>query len=161
MAFDVERFNAVTIGFGFDRIGRTGHVPDAFAPGVLRIQWFGAVAPRWAGPNAFVTGIIQRNEEWVLVDTRSSAVGESRAKPSWTVATSRRSSKCLPQQVGISYQQRNRSGRIRKPGKSAAVTSSPTEPGVTTNWTRVLAAPGEAITNPRRIALVGAVDMVA
>jgi acyl dehydratase len=67
MAFDIGRFNAVTIGTGFDRIGRTGHVPDAFAPGVLRIQWFGAMLTRWAGPNAFVTRIVQRNEEWVLI----------------------------------------------------------------------------------------------
>jgi acyl-CoA synthetase (NDP forming) len=37
------------------------------------------------------------------------------------------------------------------------VTSSPTEPGVTTNWTPRLSRAGwEAITNPRRIALVGA-----
>ena len=67
MAFHIGRFNAVTIGTGFDRIGRTGHVPDAFAPGVLRIPWFGAMLSRWAGPNAFVTKISQRNEEWVLV----------------------------------------------------------------------------------------------
>jgi acyl dehydratase len=67
MASDIGRFNAVTLGTGFDRIGRTGHVPDAFAPGVLRIQWFGAMLVRWAGPNAFVTKISQRNEEWVLV----------------------------------------------------------------------------------------------
>jgi hypothetical protein len=67
MAFDIGRFNAVTIGTGFDRIGRTGHVPDAFAPGVLRIQWFGAMLTRWAGPNAFVTRIVQRNEDWVLI----------------------------------------------------------------------------------------------
>jgi hypothetical protein len=67
MAFDIGRFNAVTIGTGFDRIGRDGHVPDAFAPGVLRIQWFGAMLTRWAGPNAFITGIAQRNEEWVLI----------------------------------------------------------------------------------------------
>ena len=67
MAFDIGRFNAATIGTGFDRIGRTGHVPDAFAPGVLRIQWFGAMLTRWAGPNAFVTRISQRNEDWVLV----------------------------------------------------------------------------------------------
>jgi acyl dehydratase len=67
MAFDIGRFNAVTIGTGFDRIGRTDHVPDAFAPGVLRIQWFGAMLTRWAGPNAFVTKIAQRNEDWVLV----------------------------------------------------------------------------------------------
>jgi acyl dehydratase len=67
MAFDIGRFNAVTLGTGFDRIGRTEHVPDAFAPGVLRIQWFGAMLTRWAGPNAFVTRISQRNEDWVLV----------------------------------------------------------------------------------------------
>jgi acetate---CoA ligase (ADP-forming) len=37
------------------------------------------------------------------------------------------------------------------------VTSSPAEPGVTTNWTPRLSRAGwEAITNPRRIALVGA-----
>lgn len=67
MAFDMGRFNAVTLGTGFDRIGRTQHIPDAFAPGVLRIQWFGAMLTRWAGPNAFVTKIAQRNEDWVLV----------------------------------------------------------------------------------------------
>ena len=67
MAFDIGRFNAVTIGTGYDRIGRTGHVPDGFAPGVLRIQWFGALLTRWAGPDAFVTKISQRNEEWVLI----------------------------------------------------------------------------------------------
>jgi acyl dehydratase len=67
MAFHIGRFNAVTLGTGFDRIGRTDHVPDAFAPGVLRIPWFGAMLTRWAGPNAFVTKISQRNEEWVLV----------------------------------------------------------------------------------------------
>jgi acyl dehydratase len=67
MAFDIGCFNAVTIGTGFDRIGRSEHVPDAFAPGVLRILWFGAMLSRWAGPNAFVTKIAQRNEDWVLV----------------------------------------------------------------------------------------------
>ena len=67
MAFDIGRFNAATLGTGFDRIGRTEHVPDTFAPGVLRIQWFGAMLTRWAGPNAFVTRISQRNEDWVLV----------------------------------------------------------------------------------------------
>ena len=37
------------------------------------------------------------------------------------------------------------------------MTSSPAEPGVTTNWTPRLSRAGwEAITNPRRIALVGA-----
>jgi acyl dehydratase len=84
MAFDIGRFNAVTIGTGFDQIGRTDHLPDAFAPGVLRIQWFGAMLTRWAGPNAFVTKIAQRNEDWVLVGfkvicsgrvTRKSVVG--------------------------------------------------------------------------------------
>jgi acyl dehydratase len=67
MAFDIGRFDAVTLGTGFDEIGRTEHVPDAYAPGVMRIQWFGAMLTRWAGPNAFVTKISQRNEEWVLV----------------------------------------------------------------------------------------------
>ena len=67
MAFDIGRFNAATIGTGYDRIGRTGHIPDAFAPGVLRIQWFGAMLSRWGGPNSWVTKISQRNEEWVLV----------------------------------------------------------------------------------------------
>ncbi|HWK68082.1 MAG TPA: MaoC family dehydratase N-terminal domain-containing protein [Rhizobiaceae bacterium] len=67
MAFDIGRFNATTIGTGYDRIGRTGHIPDAFAPGVLRIQWFGAMLTRWGGPNSWVTRISQRNEEWVLV----------------------------------------------------------------------------------------------
>ncbi len=67
MAFDIGRFNAVTIGTGYDRIGRTGHIPDAFAPGVLRVQWFGAMLTRWGGPNSWVTRISQRNEEWVLV----------------------------------------------------------------------------------------------
>lgn len=67
MAFDIGRFNAVTIGTGYDRIGRTGHVPDAFAPGVMRIQWFGAMLSQWGGPNSWVTKISQRNEEWVLV----------------------------------------------------------------------------------------------
>jgi acyl dehydratase len=67
MASHIGRFDAVTLGTGFDEIGRTEHVPDAYAPGVLRIQWFGAMLSRWAGPNAFVTKIAQRNEEWVLV----------------------------------------------------------------------------------------------
>jgi acyl dehydratase len=67
MASHIGRFDAVTLGTGFDEIGRTEHVPDAYAPGVLRIQWFGAMLTRWAGPNAFVTKIAQRNEEWVLV----------------------------------------------------------------------------------------------
>jgi acyl dehydratase len=67
MAFDIGRFNATTIGTGYDRIGRMGHIPDAFAPGVMRIQWFGAMLSRWGGPNSFVTRISQRNEEWVLV----------------------------------------------------------------------------------------------
>lgn len=67
MASHIGRFDAVTLGTGFDEIGRTEHVPDAYAPGVLRIQWFGAMLTRWAGPNAWVTKIAQRNEEWVLV----------------------------------------------------------------------------------------------
>jgi acyl dehydratase len=67
MASHIGRFDAVTLGTGFDEIGRTEHVPDAYAPGVMRIQWFGAMLTRWAGPNAFVTRIAQRNEEWVLV----------------------------------------------------------------------------------------------
>jgi acyl dehydratase len=64
---DIALFNAATAGCGYDRIGRTGHIPDAFAPGVLRIQWFGSLVLRWAGPDAFVTHINQRNEDWVLV----------------------------------------------------------------------------------------------
>lgn len=64
---DMARFNATTAGTGYDRIGRMGHIPDAFAPGVLRIQWFASLVLRWAGPDAFVTLISQRNEEWVLV----------------------------------------------------------------------------------------------
>lgn len=67
MASHIGRFDAVTLGTGFDEIGRTEHVPDAYAPGVMRILWFGAMLTRWAGPNAFVTKIAQRNEEWVLV----------------------------------------------------------------------------------------------
>lgn len=67
MAFDIGRFNAVTIGTGYDRIGRTGHVPDGFAPGVLRIQWFGAMLSKWGGPNSWVTRISQRNVDWVLI----------------------------------------------------------------------------------------------
>lgn len=67
MAFDIGRFNATTIGTGYDRIGRIGHIPDGFAPGVLRIQWFGAMLSRWGGPGSWVTRISQRNEEWVLV----------------------------------------------------------------------------------------------
>jgi acyl dehydratase len=67
MASQIGRFDAVTLGTGFDEIGRTGHVLDAYAPGVMRIQWFGAMLTRWAGPNGFVTKIAQRNEEWVLV----------------------------------------------------------------------------------------------
>lgn len=64
---DMAAFNAETTGGGYDRIGRMGHIPDAFAPGVLRIQWFGSLMSRWAGPDAFVTHIAQRNEDWVLV----------------------------------------------------------------------------------------------
>lgn len=67
MAFDMGRFNAMTIGTGYDRIGRNGHIPDAFSPGVMRIQWFGALLSQWGGPGSFVTSISQRNEEWVLV----------------------------------------------------------------------------------------------
>lgn len=67
MVFDIGRFNAATIGTGTDRIGQIGHIPDAFAPGVLRIQWFGAMLTQWAGPDSWVTRIQQRNEEWVLV----------------------------------------------------------------------------------------------
>jgi hypothetical protein len=67
MAFDIGRFNATTIGTGYDRIGRTGHIPDGFAPGVVRIQWFGTMLSRWGGPGSWVTRISQRNEEWVLV----------------------------------------------------------------------------------------------
>lgn len=80
MAFDIGRFNAVTLGTGFDRIGRTQHVPDAFAPGVLRIQWFGAMLTRWAGPNAFVTRISQRNEDWVLVGFKVICTGRVKSK---------------------------------------------------------------------------------
>jgi acyl dehydratase len=75
MAFHIGCFNAVTLGTGFDEIGRTEHVPDAYAPGVLRIQWFGAMLTRWAGPNSFVTKIAQRNEEWVLVGYRVICTG--------------------------------------------------------------------------------------
>ncbi len=67
MVFHIGRFNAATIGTGTDRIGQIGHIPDAFAPGVLRIQWFGTMLSRWAGPDAWVTKIQQRNEEWLLV----------------------------------------------------------------------------------------------
>lgn len=67
MVFDIGRFNASTLGAGTDRIGRTGHVPDAFAPGPMRILWFGKLLSRWAGPDGWVTSITQRNEEWVLV----------------------------------------------------------------------------------------------
>jgi len=75
MAFDIGRFDAVTLGMGFDEIGRTEHVPDAYAPGVMRIQWFGAMLTRWAGPNSFVTKIAQRNEEWVLVGFKAICSG--------------------------------------------------------------------------------------
>lgn len=64
---DMAMFNAATAGSGYDRIGKMGHIPDAFAPGVLRIQWFGSLMSRWGGPDAFVTHIAQRNEDWVLV----------------------------------------------------------------------------------------------
>lgn len=64
---DIALFNGATAGSGYDRIGRSGHIPDAFAPGVLRIQWFGSLVLRWAGPDAFVTHVNQRNEDWVLV----------------------------------------------------------------------------------------------
>jgi hypothetical protein len=67
MVGHMARFNATTAGTGYDRIGRMGHIPDAFAPGVLRIHWFASTILRWAGPDAFVTKIAQRNEEWVLV----------------------------------------------------------------------------------------------
>jgi acyl dehydratase len=80
MAFDIGRFNAATIGTGYDRIGRTGHIPDGFAPGVLRIQWFGAMLSRWAGPDAWITAISQRNEEWVLVGYKLVLSGTVTAK---------------------------------------------------------------------------------
>src|ERR1700677_3020212 len=68
-----------------------------------------------------------------------------------------RSRNRLPQRIRLSYQQRNRSGGIPKPGKSAAVTTSPAEPGLSSNWTPHLSRAGwEAISNPRSIALVGA-----
>jgi len=80
MASHIGRFDAVTLGTGFDEIGRTEHVPDAYAPGVLRIQWFGAMLTRWAGPNAFVTKIAQRNEEWVLVGFKVICTGRATRK---------------------------------------------------------------------------------
>ncbi|MEO4001867.1 MaoC family dehydratase N-terminal domain-containing protein [Mesorhizobium sp. CAU 1732] len=80
MAFDIGRFNATTIGTGYDRIGRTGHIPDGFAPGVLRIQWFGALLSRWGGPGSWVTRISQRNEEWVLVGFKIICGGTVTAK---------------------------------------------------------------------------------
>jgi acyl dehydratase len=64
---DIAMFNAETTGGGYDRIGRMGHIPDSFAPGVLRIQWFGSLMMRWGGPDSFVRHIAQRNEDWVLV----------------------------------------------------------------------------------------------
>src|ERR1700689_1042355 len=80
MAFDIGRFDAVTLGTGFDEIGRTEHVPDAYAPGVMRTKWFGAMLTRWAGPNAFVTKIAQRNEEWVLVGFKVICTGRGTHK---------------------------------------------------------------------------------
>lgn len=70
MASDMGKFNALTLGTGFDRIGAHGHIPDAFAPGPMRTPWFGSLLSRWAGPNAFVTKIAQRNEYFVLVGFR-------------------------------------------------------------------------------------------
>lgn len=80
MAFDIGCFNATTIGTGYDRIGRMGHIPDAFAPGVMRIQWFGAMLTQWGGPGSFVTSISQRNEEWVLVGFKIICTGRVTAK---------------------------------------------------------------------------------
>lgn len=65
----MSTFNAATLGRGYDEFGAVhgGAVPDAFAPGPLRIPWFGAMLTRWAGPDAWVTAISQANLEWVLV----------------------------------------------------------------------------------------------
>src|ERR1700689_1576135 len=65
-----------------------------------------------------------------------------------------RSRNRLPQRIRISHQQRNRSGGIRKP---AVMNSCVAEPGAGSKWTpRLTRAGWEAISNPRRIALVGA-----
>jgi len=80
MADDMAKFNAATNGGGYDRIGRMGHIPDAFAPGVLRIGWFGTMLTRWAGPDAWVEDITQRNEEWVLVGFKVTCGGRVTGK---------------------------------------------------------------------------------
>lgn len=80
MASDMAAFNAATNGGGYDRIGRHLHIPDAFAPGEMRILWFGSLLTRWGGPNSWVTRIRQRNEEWVLVGFKVSCRGRVTGK---------------------------------------------------------------------------------
>lgn len=63
------RFNAETIGGAWELIGesQSGSIPDAFAPGLMQIPWFGSMLMTWAGPDAWVRRLSQKNQEWVLV----------------------------------------------------------------------------------------------
>lgn len=66
---DLAKFNAAILGIGWDQFEavQAGTIPDAFAPGPMRIPWFGALLSRWAGPNAWIVSLSQQNREWLLV----------------------------------------------------------------------------------------------
>jgi acyl dehydratase len=80
MVYHVGAYTAVTIGMGTDGIGKMGSIPDAFAPGVMRTQWFGAMISQWAGPHCFLTKVSHRNEEWLLVGFKVICGGRVRSK---------------------------------------------------------------------------------
>jgi hypothetical protein len=65
----LAKFNAAVLGIGWDQFEavQAGTIPDAYAPGPLRIPWFGAMLSRWAGPNAWIVSLSQQNREWLLV----------------------------------------------------------------------------------------------
>ena len=65
----LAKFNAAIMGIGWDQFEavQAGTIPDAFAPGPIRIPWFGTMLSRWAGPNAWITKLSQQNREWLLV----------------------------------------------------------------------------------------------
>jgi acyl dehydratase len=65
----LAKFHAAILGIGWDQFEaiQAGTIPDAFAPGPMRIPWFGALLSRWAGPNAWIVSLSQQNREWLLV----------------------------------------------------------------------------------------------
>ncbi len=84
MLQNLARYCAATLASGVDEVGGpspNGALPDAYVFGHLRVPWFGTLLTAWAGPEAWIEHLAQRDKSWLLigfaVECRGRVAGKS------------------------------------------------------------------------------------